>query len=74
MGKYSLDEVLKRWEHGTLTAEQTIGQVLLLVQELSSRVGRLEKTAAAERLPISPGIDAYSLLSSAGVSSLVANW
>ncbi|MCP5096724.1 MAG: hypothetical protein GY943_14320 [Chloroflexi bacterium] len=49
MGKYSLNEVLKRWTQGTLTPEQTIGQVLLLVQDLSERVGHLEKLAEKQR-------------------------
>jgi hypothetical protein len=49
MGNYSLSEVIKRWEHGTLTVEQTIGQVLLLVQDLSDRVGTVEKAVEKHR-------------------------
>ncbi|MCA9931484.1 MAG: hypothetical protein KC419_23525 [Anaerolineales bacterium] len=49
MGNYSLDEVITRWERGTLTAEQTIGQVLLLLQKVSQRVGVLEKAAEEKR-------------------------
>ena len=49
MGNYSLDEVITRWERGTLTAEQTIGQVLLLLQNVSKRVGVLEKAAEEKR-------------------------
>ncbi len=43
MGVYSLDEIIKRWRRGDLTADQTIGQILQLVQNLSQRVGTLEK-------------------------------
>ena len=49
MGKYLLEDVLKKWARGTLTPEQTIGQVLLLVQDLSARVGQLEKAAEKQR-------------------------
>ena len=49
MGSYSLDEVIKRWERGKLTTEQMIGQIILLVKQLSDRVGALEKTAEKDR-------------------------
>ena len=49
MGNYSLDEVIKRWERGKLTTEQMMGQIILLVKQLSERVGVLEKMAEKER-------------------------
>ena len=49
MGMYSLDEVMKRWRKGELTAEQAIGQVLQMIQNLSQRVGNLEHRVEAQR-------------------------
>lgn len=49
MGTYSLDEVMKRWRKGELTAEQAIGQILQMIQSLSQRVGKLEHRLEAQR-------------------------
>ncbi|MCP4427000.1 MAG: hypothetical protein GY803_21120 [Chloroflexi bacterium] len=49
MGTYSLDEIMKRWQMGKITAEQAIGQILQLIQNLSQRVGQLEKRADRQR-------------------------
>lgn len=43
MGMYSLDELVHRWQINELTAEQAIGQMLLLLQELDARVQELER-------------------------------
>ncbi len=43
MGTYGLQNVIKAWEREKLTAEQVIGQILLLLQELEERVGVLER-------------------------------
>ena len=43
MGAYSLDEIMKRWRKGEMTADQAIGQILQLLQTLSQRVGNLER-------------------------------
>ena len=43
MGSYSMDEIMKRWQMGTITTEQAVGQILQLLQKLSQRVGNLEK-------------------------------
>ncbi len=43
MGAYSLDEIMKRWRKGELTADQAIGQILQLLQTVSQRVGNLER-------------------------------
>lgn len=42
MSAYELDTVLKKWEREELTTEQAVGQILLLLQSISQRVGRLE--------------------------------
>ena len=42
MSAYDLDTMLKKWEREELTTEQAIGQILLLLQRISQRVGRLE--------------------------------
>jgi hypothetical protein len=42
MGTYSLDEMIQRWYAEDLTAEQVIGQILQLLQELTQRVNDLE--------------------------------
>jgi len=49
MSSYSLEEVIKRWEQGTLTSDQMIGQIILLIQQLSARVGSLEIIIDKER-------------------------
>lgn len=45
MGSYTLDEVIKRWDRGRLTTDQAVGQILLILQILSQRVGKLEQQA-----------------------------
>jgi hypothetical protein len=42
MGSYSLDDLVQRWYSEDVTAEQVIGQVLQVLQELSRRVEELE--------------------------------
>ena len=42
MGLYSLDELVQRWYTEDLTAEQVIGQILQVLQELTRRVEELE--------------------------------
>jgi len=49
MGTYSLDEIMKRWRKGELTAEQAIGQILQIIQSLSQRVGNIEHRLEAQR-------------------------
>ncbi len=43
MGTYGLDAVIRAWEQERLTAEQAIGQLLLLLQELEERLGAVER-------------------------------
>jgi hypothetical protein len=49
MGSYTLEEVVRRWSRGKLTTEQVIGQLLLIVQSLAQRVGRLEREVENQR-------------------------
>jgi len=42
MGMYSLDELVQHWYTEDLTAEQVIGQILQVLQELTRRVEELE--------------------------------
>jgi hypothetical protein len=42
MGMYSLDELVQRWYTEDLTAEQVIGQILQVLQELTRREEELE--------------------------------
>jgi hypothetical protein len=42
MGMYSLEELVQRWYTEDLTAEQVIGQILQVLQELTRRVEELE--------------------------------
>ena len=43
MSSYSLDQLIKKWTKEELTIEQAIGQILLQMQTLSTRIGTLEK-------------------------------
>jgi hypothetical protein len=42
MKKYSLSELVKRWEREELTVEQGVGQILLWLVSLAGRVDKLE--------------------------------
>ena len=48
MGTYSLDEIMKRWRKGELTAEQAVGQILQILQNVSQRLGSLERRFEAQ--------------------------
>ena len=48
MGTYSLDEIMKRWKKGELTAEQAVGQILQILQNVSQRLGSLERRFEAQ--------------------------
>lgn len=43
MSTYGLEEVLRRWERGTLTVDQAIGQILQLLQIIEERLRELER-------------------------------
>lgn len=42
VGTYGLESVILAWGRGDLTIEQTIGQILLLLQELEERLRSME--------------------------------
>ncbi len=42
MSAYELQDVITMWDVGKLTTEQTIGQILLLIQERDKRLQELE--------------------------------
>jgi len=47
MSTYGLDEVIRRWGRSTLTVEQAIGQILLLLQAIEERLRELERKILA---------------------------
>ncbi len=42
MKRYSLSELIKRWQQEQLTTEQAVGQILLWLIALSERISKLE--------------------------------
>jgi len=46
MGAYSLEHVIREWGKGNLTTEQVIGQILLMIQEIQTRLARIESKLA----------------------------
>ncbi len=56
MGTYGLDGVLTEWKQGTLTTEQAVGQMLLLMKQLEERVRELETLAHPSRAPVKRSI------------------
>ena len=46
MGIYSLEHIIREWGKGNLTAEQVIGQILLVIQEIQARLARIESGLA----------------------------
>lgn len=46
MSAYELQKVIKLWEMEKITTEQAIGQLLLLLQMLSGRIGAIERQLA----------------------------
>ena len=49
MSAYDLDTIIKKWGREEMTTEQAVGQILLLLQSISGRVGRLEVTQENNR-------------------------
>lgn len=43
MSRYELPQLIKRWEQSAISPEQAIGQLLLHVQDLLTRVKSLEQ-------------------------------
>ena len=50
MSAYDIDALLNKWERGTITTEQAVGQTLLLIQGVSQRVGNLERRMERRRI------------------------
>ena len=50
MSAYEIDALLNKWERGTITTEQAVGQTLLLIQGISQRVGNLERRMELRRV------------------------
>ncbi len=42
MSTYSIEHIIQEWAKDNLTAEQVIGQMLLLIQALKKQVAELE--------------------------------
>lgn len=55
MGTYGLDGVLLAWRGGTITTEQAVGQILLLLQEMDKRLNELEKLTVPLKTPTKNG-------------------
>lgn len=49
MSTYDLDEMIKRWAQDKLTTEQAVGQILLYLQGVVQRLGKIERFAEAQR-------------------------
>ena len=49
MSAYDFETILKKWERDELSTEQAIGQILLVLENLMQRVGRLEIAQANSR-------------------------
>ena len=43
MGTYGIEGVIRAWEREKMTAEQAVGQILLLLKELEERLLRIEQ-------------------------------
>ena len=49
MSSYNLNQIIKMWTKEELTTEQAVGQILLQMQTISTRVGTLEKRLEQNR-------------------------
>ena len=50
MAMYELSQLTKLWAQEKITPEQAVGQLLLHINELAERVGRLERVQQNHRL------------------------
>lgn len=51
MGTYSLEYVIQGWKKGKLSAEQVIGQILLMIQEIRRQLAQIEARLARLEQP-----------------------
>jgi len=49
MSAYQLDDLIAKWKLAEVTPEQTIGQILLLLQALVERLETLERQIKRQR-------------------------
>lgn len=49
MSSYNLNQLIKMWTKEDLSVEQAVGQILLQMQILSTRIGTLEKRLEQNR-------------------------
>ncbi len=49
MSSYTLNQLIKMWTKEEISTEQAVGQVLLQMQTLSTRIGTLEKRNLEQR-------------------------
>ncbi|MBE2224984.1 MAG: hypothetical protein IAF02_25820 [Anaerolineae bacterium] len=49
MSSYNLNQLIKMWTQEELSTEQAVGQLLLQMQTLSTRIGILEKRLEQNR-------------------------
>lgn len=49
MNTYNLNQLIKMWSKEELTTEQAIGQILLQMQTLSTRISTVEKRLLEQR-------------------------
>jgi hypothetical protein len=51
MGMYSLEHIIREWKKAELTAEQVIGQVLLMIREMHKQLAQIESRLARLEQP-----------------------
>ncbi|MEZ4708850.1 MAG: hypothetical protein R3A44_16700 [Caldilineaceae bacterium] len=51
MSLYELPILIKRWAQEAVTVEQTIGQILLYLEEILERLKKLEQHAQSRQSP-----------------------
>ena len=52
MGTYTLEHIIREWKKGGLTAEQVIGQILLMIQDIQKQLAQIEsRLIRLEKLP-----------------------
>ena len=49
MSSYNLSQLIKMWTKEELSTEQAVGQIMLQMQSLSTRIGTLEKRLEQNR-------------------------
>ena len=51
MSRYDVQKLISMWARERLTPEQAMGQILLHIEDLSKRVGEVEKRTDPDRWP-----------------------